>query len=96
MNPRADDRKAVRRAQVALALFRRQHEEGSVPGGQLVVQRKGEILLEASGGIARGLRPDEGVPPELVSPTTTFQVMSASKAVVAFAIALLEDRGSSR
>jgi CubicO group peptidase (beta-lactamase class C family) len=76
----------------AEALFRRQHERGAFPGGQLVVRAQGEELLNVSVGIARGLRPGEGerVP---VTDTTPFQVMSASKPVVAFSIAVLEDRG---
>jgi CubicO group peptidase (beta-lactamase class C family) len=82
----------ARAARVA-DLFRRQHERGLFPGGQLVVRRRGEVLLEAAAGIARGVRQEEGVPAEPVTSATTFQVMSASKGVVAFAIALLEDRG---
>jgi CubicO group peptidase (beta-lactamase class C family) len=76
----------------AAALFRRQHERRAFPGGQLVVRRQGEEVLNVSAGIARGLRPDEG-PPVPVTSTTPFQVMSTSKPVVAFAIAVLEDRG---
>lgn len=76
----------------AESLFRRQQEQGAFPGGRLVVRARGEELLNLSVGIARGLRPDEG---ELVEVTehTIFQVMSASKPVVAFAVAVLEDRG---
>lgn len=76
----------------AEALFRRQQEQGAFPGGQLVVRAQGRELLNVSVGIARGLRPDEGerVP---VTDATPFQVMSASKAAVAFAVAVLEDRG---
>ena len=75
----------------AEALFRRQQERGVFPGGQLVVRARGEELLNVSVGIARGLRPGEGqrVP---VTDTTPFQVMSASKPIVAFSIAVLEDR----
>jgi CubicO group peptidase (beta-lactamase class C family) len=76
----------------AEALFRRQQERGLFPGGQLVVRAQGEELLNVSVGIARGLRPREGNPVP-VTDTTPFQVMSASKAVVAFSVAVLEDRG---
>jgi CubicO group peptidase (beta-lactamase class C family) len=76
----------------AEALFRRQQERGAFPGGQLVVRRQGHELLNVSIGIARGLRPGEGEPIP-VSDTTPFQVMSASKPIVAFAVAVLEDRG---
>jgi len=49
-------------------------------------------MLNISVGIASGLRSEEGkqVP---VTDTTPFQVMSASKPVVALAVAILEDRG---
>ncbi len=73
-------------------LFRRQLERGSFPGGQVVVRVRGEEVLNLSLGVARGWRSHEGdrVP---VTDTTPFQVMSASKPVVAFAVAVLEDRG---
>jgi CubicO group peptidase (beta-lactamase class C family) len=83
-----------------VALFERQQQAGLFPGGQLVVSRGHEILAESSVGIARGLRGAAEPPVEpgavtqpAVTPETRFQVMSASKAVVAFAVALLEDRG---
>jgi CubicO group peptidase (beta-lactamase class C family) len=81
------------RAEAIAQAFERQQASGAFPGGQLVVSRRGEILVETCVGIARGLRSEEGTAPEPVTPATRFQVMSASKAVVAFAIALLEDRG---
>ncbi len=76
----------------AIALFHRQLDKGLFPGGQLVVRVRGEELVNVAIGIARGLRDDEGekVP---VTDATPFQVMSASKPLVAFAVALLEDRG---
>ncbi len=82
-----------RRAESLAALFARQQQAGLFPGGQLVVSRRNEILVEVSAGIARGLRAGEDPPSAPVTPETRFQVMSASKAVVAFAVALLEDRG---
>lgn len=72
----------------AEALFRRQLERGAFPGGQLVVRTGGTELLNVAIGSAR-IDPDR-VP---VTPDTPFQVMSASKPVVAFAVAVLEDRG---
>jgi CubicO group peptidase (beta-lactamase class C family) len=73
------------------SLFVRQQEHSAFPGGQLVVMRDGQTLCEVAVGTARGYRGEcEGV---AVTPTTRFQVMSASKPFVAFAIALLEDRG---
>jgi CubicO group peptidase (beta-lactamase class C family) len=58
----------------------------------MVVRVRGHELLNIAVGIARGFRADEGerVP---VTDTTPFQVMSASKPLVAFAVAVLEDRG---
>jgi CubicO group peptidase (beta-lactamase class C family) len=45
-------------------------------------------------GVARGLRVEEGLAAPLpVAPDTLFPVMSASKGVVALAVAVLEDRG---
>ena len=89
-----------RHAESLAALFARQQAAGLFPGGQLVVSRRHEILAESCVGIARGLRgadepPVDGgaVAQPAVTPETPFQVMSASKAVVAFAVALLEDRG---
>lgn len=76
----------------AEALFRKQHERGLFPGGQIVVRRTGEELLNLSLGIARGLRSDEGEPIP-VNGDTPFQVMSTGKPLVAFAIAVLEDTG---
>jgi CubicO group peptidase (beta-lactamase class C family) len=82
-----------RRIAAAEALFRRQQAQGRFPGGQLAVQRGGELLLETAVGTARGFRSEEGVAAQPVTTGMRFQVMSVSKAVVAFAVALLEDRG---
>ena len=76
----------------AETLFRRQHDRGLFPGGQVVVRARGTELLNIAVGTACGWRSHEG-PPIPVTATTPFQVMSASKPVVAFAIAVLEDRG---
>jgi len=76
----------------AEAVFRRQVHRGCFPGGQLVVRVSGDELLNVSVGVASGWRDDEGeqIP---VTDATPFQVMSASKPLVAFSIAVLEDRG---
>ena len=72
--------------------FLRQLNRGAFPGGQLVVRVGGEEVLNLAVGVAR--RPSgndhKAVP---VTGATLFQVMSASKAVIAFAVAVLEDRG---
>jgi CubicO group peptidase (beta-lactamase class C family) len=60
-------------------LFEKQCARGDFPAGQLVVRRAGEVLLELVVGP--------------VTPETRFSVFSASKAVVAVAIAMLEERG---
>jgi CubicO group peptidase (beta-lactamase class C family) len=76
-----------------VALFREQHQRGRFPGGQLAVSRDRELIVEASVGTARGLRAAEGIAPEPVTAETRFQVMSVSKALVGFAVAVAEDRG---
>lgn len=75
----------------AQARFIRQNARGVFPGGQLVVRARGETLLKLSVGVARGHRANEceRIP---VTEETPFQVLSASKPTVAFAIAVLEDR----
>jgi CubicO group peptidase (beta-lactamase class C family) len=78
----------------ARQLFLRQHAQGAFPGGQLVVRRGGEVVLELAVGLARGFRRDEQQPEAPVTPATRFSVFSASKPVVALAIAMLEERGA--
>ncbi len=73
--------------------FEGQRASGLFPGGQLVVRRNGQLVLNEACGIARGWRPDEGLSPIEVRPHTPFPVMSAGKPLAAIAIALLEDRG---
>lgn len=73
-------------------IFLAQQRRGAFPGGQLVVRHRGAVVVDVAAGIARGLRPDEG-PAVGVTPETRFQVMSASKPVVATIVAMLEERG---
>jgi CubicO group peptidase (beta-lactamase class C family) len=73
-------------------LFVGQQAAGAFPGGQLVVQRGEQRVLDLAIGTACGFRASEGAP-EPVTPETRFQVCSASKAVLAHAIARLEERG---
>jgi CubicO group peptidase (beta-lactamase class C family) len=82
------------------ALFAEQQRRGRTPGGVMVARQRGEIVLAEAVGLARGSRApaDAGSGTAAPAPVpmtvdTTFQVMSASKAVVAFAVAVLEDRG---
>lgn len=71
--------------------FIAQQARGAFPGGQLVVQRGEDRLVDVAVGLARGFRADESA--VKVTPETLFQVMSASKAVLASAMARLADRG---
>jgi CubicO group peptidase (beta-lactamase class C family) len=82
-----------RKLNKVVALFRKQQSEGAFPGGQLVARRKGKLLLNEVCGIARGLRPEEGIEPVEVRPDTPFPVLSAGKPIAGVAIAMLEDRG---
>jgi CubicO group peptidase (beta-lactamase class C family) len=74
-------------------LFHRQLERGAFPGGQLVVRVQGREVLNLAAGLASGFRGGDDGPPVAVTATTRFQVLSASKPVIALAIAVLEDRG---
>lgn len=71
-------------------LFLQQQQRGAFVGGQLVVRRAGRVLLEVAAGHARGLR-EPGGPHTPVTAETKFQVMSASKPLIALAVAMLED-----
>ena len=72
-------------------IFEAQQARGAFPGGQLVVMREGQVLHEQVCGVSHGLRGESEL--RAVTPQTRFQVMSASKPFVTFAIALLEDAG---
>lgn len=73
--------------------FRQQVQSGAIVGGQLVVRRGDKLLVDVAAGHAGGLR-DPGGPRVEVTPDTRFQVMSASKPVVALAVAMLEEGGA--
>jgi CubicO group peptidase (beta-lactamase class C family) len=81
------------RLEAARALFLRQQASGRFPGGQLVVRRRGHLALDVATGLARGLRPTENEPAMTVTPSTRFAAFSASKPVIAVALAMLEERG---
>jgi CubicO group peptidase (beta-lactamase class C family) len=91
------DPEAVRMSGKRLAkvvdLFRKQQSSGAFPGGQLVVRRHGQLVLNEAVGIARGYRATESPSPLAVSPETPFPVLSAGKPLAAIAIAWLEERG---
>ncbi len=78
----------------ARAIFERQVAKGRFPGGQLVVRHRGEVVLDVAAGVARGFRPEEQSVAVPVTPTTRFALFSASKPVVAVAVAMLEQEDS--
>jgi CubicO group peptidase (beta-lactamase class C family) len=91
LDPRSVDMSEEELKRVS-ARFREQHKAGAFPGGQMVVRRFGKVVLNEHIGIARGFRPEEGVPPLEVQADTPFPVLSAGKPLAAVAVALLEDR----
>lgn len=74
--------------------FRRQQATGVFPGGQLVVRRRGRLVVDEAVGVARGFRAEEGEPRRAFSPDQASCVFSAGKPLVGIAIAVLEQRGS--
>ena len=74
-------------------LFRRNQLEGGFPGGQLVVRRRGVLVVDEAVGLARGWDGREGEMRAPVTATTRFPVFSAGKAVIAIVVAMLEERG---
>lgn len=84
-------RAAVRRIwQAAEALYR----SGMHPAIQLCVRRQGQVIIDRAIGHARGNGPDDAADtPKLVAtPQTPFNIFSASKAVTAMLIHLLDQR----
>ena len=81
----------ARALDAVLAAFRAQQRQHRFPGGQIVIRRRGRLLLDATVGLARGFRPGEAA--AVVTPTTRFPVFSSGKPLVAMAIALLDERG---
>lgn len=82
------------RLEKVVRLFESQHQNGSFPGGQLVLRRDKQLIISDAVGIARGFRPTEKAPPMSVTPRTAFPVLSAGKPLAAITIALLEDWGA--
>ncbi len=72
--------------------FRQQHANGGFPGGQLVVRRKGKVVVNEAVGVARGFRPSESIPVLNTTSETLFPVYSTGKPLAGVAIAILEDR----
>ncbi|MFO0759245.1 MAG: serine hydrolase domain-containing protein [Byssovorax sp.] len=68
---------------------------GLHPAIGLCVRRRGQVVLDRSIGHARGNAPGDGpdVPKVLATPRTLYNIYSASKAVTAMLIHLLDQRG---
>jgi CubicO group peptidase (beta-lactamase class C family) len=73
--------------------FKPQQTNGTFPGGQLVVRRKGKVVVNEAIGVARGFRSDESSPVLETRPKTLFPVYSSGKPLAGVAIAMLEDKG---
>ena len=71
------------------------YKTGVHPAVQVCVRREGEVVLDRALGHARGNGPndDEDTPKELVTTETPFVVYSAAKALTAFVVHLLDERG---
>lgn len=77
------------------------YDTGLHPAIALCVRRGGHVLIDRTIGHARGNMPpyedvpdaDYDGPPELAHPTTLFNIFSASKAVTAILIHMLDERG---
>lgn len=75
------------------ALFEEQYRQGKFPGGQMVVRRHGQVVLNLACGMARGWQGRGGEQEVTVSAQTPFAVFSTGKPMAALVIALLESRG---
>lgn len=75
----------------AVALY----NTGLHPAISLCVRRRGKVILDRAIGHTRGNAPgdDERTPKELATPRTLFNLYSASKAVTAMLVHLLDERG---
>lgn len=87
------DDEAVERIWRSAADF---YRSGVHPALSLCVRREGEIVLNRAIGHARGNGPQDGEDAEKVpaTPETPFCVFSASKAITAMVVHLLEERGA--
>ena len=72
----------------------RLYRDGLHPAMQICIRRRGEIIMDRALGYARGGGPDD--PPDaekiLATPETPFNMFSASKAVTAMVIHLLDEQ----
>jgi len=84
---------SAKKLEKVVNIFRQQHANGGFPGGQLVVRRKGKVVVNEAIGVARGVRPNESSPVFNATSKTLFPVYSTGKPLAGVAIAILEDRG---
>lgn len=84
-----DERRLAR----ALVRFAAQQVRGDLPGGQLALRWRGQVIARLALGVRTGWRPEEERPRAPVAHDTPFAVFSAGKPVVALAVAICEDRG---
>ncbi len=77
------------------AAVERLYETGLHPALQFCMRRRGAVLIDRAIGHARGNDPDDPPDAEKVqaTPQTLFNLFSASKAITAMVIHLLDDRG---
>lgn len=81
------------RLEKVVARFRGQCARGVFPGGQIVIRRRGKLVVDEAVGLARGFDPAEGTPPQPATPTTRFPAFSITKTALGVAMAILEDQG---
>jgi CubicO group peptidase (beta-lactamase class C family) len=69
---------------------------GVHPALQVCVRREGKVVLDRAIGHARGNGPHDGedVPKEPATPATPFTIYSGAKAITAFVVHLLHERGA--
>ncbi len=75
------------------AAAERLYRTGLYPALSLCIRRKGEVVLDRSIGHRSGFGLDGSGPPVVCEPSTPMCIFSASKAVTAMLIHLLDDRG---
>ena len=68
------------------------YRNGAYPAISICIRRHGEILLNRSIGHVKGNGPDENGPKVIATPDTPFCLFSASKAITAMLVHLLEER----
>jgi CubicO group peptidase (beta-lactamase class C family) len=74
------------------------YRSGAQPAISLCVRKRGKVIIDRAIGHARGNGPDDGPesPKHLATPDTRFCLASASKAVTAMVVQLLDQHGSLR